>query len=228
MGKLQKADPAGIDLNLVADVAKQLAIESDRGSVVLGVAWMEEELTRLLKARCLPSTKTDKGDELFGVSAPVGTFSAKTLLAWRLGLVSDETKLKLDAFRKLRNEFAHLRNPITFSTPNIKDRIDHLFGLNLDISAGMWNVMLKSKDFAPVREKYKLSGGPEQLVKVLGPRSLIHFHICVVVAGLSYAADAATTIKPSVRMRAVVGEIPRDGGASPSSSGSSRDTSDQG
>ena len=60
----------------------ELSNESDRGSVVLAFAWIEDELTLLLKKFCLPSKSvTDKADELFGTSKGALDAASKIELA---------------------------------------------------------------------------------------------------------------------------------------------------
>lgn len=114
--------------------------ESDRGCVVLAVAWIENDLTRLLKRHLLPSPKTsESSDELFGARGYLGTFSSKIDLAYRLGLIRRSNHQCLHLCRRIRNDFAHLSDGLSFSTPCVSDRVSEIFRLNEHIIQELWN-----------------------------------------------------------------------------------------
>jgi hypothetical protein len=46
-------------------------------------------------------------ERLFGNNGPLGTSSSRTLMACHLGWLSPDRVERLDAFRKIRNIFAH-------------------------------------------------------------------------------------------------------------------------
>jgi len=76
----------------------------ERSCIIVGSTFIEEYLERAIK-KVLHGSQ-DK-DDLLGINKPVGTFYAKILLAWRMGLVDDEFKSGLEIVRNLRNDFAH-------------------------------------------------------------------------------------------------------------------------
>lgn len=85
---------------------REMATESDRASVILGAALLDEALSTLLKARLVPSGAAD--DPLFdGANAPIGTFSARTELSLRIGLIDANFARCLHLIRRIRNDFAH-------------------------------------------------------------------------------------------------------------------------
>lgn len=63
----------------------------------------------------------------------MGTFSAKIDLAYRIGLISLDEKSSFHLIRKIRNEFAHSSEEISFESDIIKDRISELFKLHKEI-----------------------------------------------------------------------------------------------
>jgi len=63
---------------------KQLLEESDRGAAVVGVAFLDELLGRLLKSRMLDGKTTE---DLFEGSSPLATFSARINVAYCLGCI---------------------------------------------------------------------------------------------------------------------------------------------
>src|SRR3989304_4581866 len=80
--------------------------ESDRASVILTAALLENSLEEMVKAMLVPSASAE--DPLFdGATAPLGDFSSKIEIALRLGLISDQFARDLHIIRKIRNAFAH-------------------------------------------------------------------------------------------------------------------------
>ena len=118
--------------NIAANFQISLKKESERGSAIVCATLLEESLYRMIKARLTPSS--EKKDELLeGAYAPLGTFSAKIDLAYRIGLISLDEKSSFHLIRKIRNEFAHSSEEISFESDIIKDRISELFKLHKEI-----------------------------------------------------------------------------------------------
>lgn len=87
--------------------------ESDAVVVIVGVAYLDGALQRLLTACLVDDPKLVA--ELFRYDGGLGSFGARVKLAYLLGLVSDEERNDLDLLRRVRNDFAH--NPeATLST----------------------------------------------------------------------------------------------------------------
>lgn len=84
-----------------------LHTESPRGMILVGAARLEERLEAMLLA-ALPQLRTA---DMFGGYQPLSTFSAKINFAWVLGLLDDESRKALHAYRRLRNEAAHSVTP---------------------------------------------------------------------------------------------------------------------
>jgi hypothetical protein len=57
---------------------------------------------------------------------PLSTFSSRILIAYHLGWLRSEQKAKLDAFRKLRNEFAHRAFKVSITDESMKALVDNL------------------------------------------------------------------------------------------------------
>ncbi len=75
----------------ICQMTDELSKESDRGSMIVAVAWIDDDLTRLLKSYLLSSHRSrEKEDELFGVQGYLGTFSAKIDQAYRLALIREQ------------------------------------------------------------------------------------------------------------------------------------------
>ncbi|PHQ35264.1 hypothetical protein [Rhodopirellula bahusiensis] len=103
--------------------------ESVRARVILSACYLDELLYQLLAVTLKPASKKD--DPLFsGGNAPLGTFSSKIELAFRMGLVPSGTKSSLHFVRKIRNRFAHDLTAATFCDPQILSWTRELHALN--------------------------------------------------------------------------------------------------
>lgn len=79
---------------------------------------LENRLKALLEAFFVEEVKDLKA--LFEVAgSAAGSFSAKTLLCYSLGLLSKEEKRDLDLIRKIRNDFAHKEHGWNFQMSRI-------------------------------------------------------------------------------------------------------------
>ncbi len=65
-------------------------------------------------------------DNLFDPDRPLGTFSAKINLAYRLGLISDDIEHAMQMIRRIRNEFAHSVEKASLSDGSHKSRVVEL------------------------------------------------------------------------------------------------------
>jgi hypothetical protein len=92
--------------------------ESDRGSVLISTAMLDDLLQRTIQEFLIEHPNTAKLTE--GFNAPLGSFSARTLAAYAMGLISVREYEELSALRKIRNRFAHDIH-ISFDDQQIKD-----------------------------------------------------------------------------------------------------------
>jgi DNA-binding MltR family transcriptional regulator len=111
MGNKQKKKNA--PLSLEGDSADQvnelLYKESDRGSILVLGAWLDELLGELLRRQLGHHQATV--DKLFdGYTSPLGTFSARINMAHALGCIAEDEWKALDKIRELRNAAAHFEH----------------------------------------------------------------------------------------------------------------------
>jgi hypothetical protein len=109
------------DLNAIFDDFKN---ESDRATVILGAAKLDSMLYLLLTKFLKPTTNGQ--DELLDGDNPLGTFSSRINLAFRLGLINNHFTKSLHLIRKIRNSFAHEINGISLCTGGQGDRVREL------------------------------------------------------------------------------------------------------
>jgi hypothetical protein len=110
---------SGTDEKEIHEALSELEHASPRGAAILGAAFVDENLTRLLKSKL----KQDKKllDDMFEPSRPLGSFGSKINLAFLMGLYSEEARTELDIIKNIRNKFAHRIAP-SFASPLIRER----------------------------------------------------------------------------------------------------------
>jgi DNA-binding MltR family transcriptional regulator len=97
--------------------------ESDRGLVLINATILDELLKQYLLAHLVEHKDIEK---LFnGVSAPLGTFSARILFSFAVGLLPEDEYRELNLIRNIRNEFAHSVE-VSFRTPSVVSRCQSL------------------------------------------------------------------------------------------------------
>jgi DNA-binding MltR family transcriptional regulator len=103
----------------VFEFRKTLTPETDRGCALMAAAYLDEQLGALLRAVFVDSKIAD---ELLEQSKPLGTFSSRIDAVFLLGLLSPAQRRDLHLIRKIRNDFGHKPDPITFEYPAIANR----------------------------------------------------------------------------------------------------------
>ncbi len=100
--------------------------ESDRGAVLVAASMFESALKELITS-VLKEPSNHNTDPLFSDGlAPLGTFSARIEMAYRLGLLEKNEKELLNLFKKLRNEFAHKIEANSLNDLRFRDRINSI------------------------------------------------------------------------------------------------------
>ena len=99
--------------------------ETDRAAVILAASIADELLRTLLAAHLVPISSAS--DELFdGANAPLGTFSSRIEMAYRVGLISVRLARDLHLVRRIRNDFAHNIQGCTFEDARVRQRVTEL------------------------------------------------------------------------------------------------------
>lgn len=121
------ADPAFGDFNRLQKIISEL---DERGLVLSLATFAEEALGELIEAFLIPSESSK--ELLRGFNAPIGTLSARNKMAYSLGLITRPQYEDIDRLRRIRNEFAHTWEPISFYEPKIINHIAALHFSTLD------------------------------------------------------------------------------------------------
>lgn len=104
---------------------KEIREQTDRGSVIVGAAMVEEMLAVVLQSRMTEMNRTHY-DAFFGFNGPGGSLSNKIELLYGLGLCNESFYGLLHKIRSIRNQFAHRIEPLTFDDPIIAPLVDNL------------------------------------------------------------------------------------------------------
>jgi DNA-binding MltR family transcriptional regulator len=108
---------------------KEFETESDRAAVIVAASILDELLRSFLVAKLVPVSSSS--DDLFdGSNAPLGTFSSRIEMAFRVGLVSVKFARDLHLVRKIRNDFAHTIHGASFEDTRVKNRVSELDNSN--------------------------------------------------------------------------------------------------
>lgn len=97
----------------------ELPKESPRGKVMVVTALLDEQLRRSIAGRLVTTPVTDKLTD--GFNAPLGSFAARIMAAYALGIISEGEHHDLEIIRKVRNDFAHSMTA-AFTDSSIRDR----------------------------------------------------------------------------------------------------------
>ena len=96
--------------------------ETDRASVILAAAMLDDLLCEILKVRLIPCSNSS--DALFDNSnAPLANFSSRIEMGYRLGLITHRFARDLHLVRKIRNSFAHDVSGCHFSDMQVRNRV---------------------------------------------------------------------------------------------------------
>lgn len=106
--------------------------ESDRGSVLVSTAILDDTLSEMIKAKLVPSYNRNDGLISEGFS-PLGSFAAKIEMAYRLGLIRENYKKSLNSLRKIRNDFAHASVKNGFDNQVTQQRIMNIVECNRNV-----------------------------------------------------------------------------------------------
>jgi hypothetical protein len=98
--------------------------ETDRGAVLLAASiideWLSEILINFLKENSISK------ELVLGFNAPLGTFSARTKMAFSLSLIEKREYDEINIIRKIRNQFGHNWQELNFDSEIIKKECDKL------------------------------------------------------------------------------------------------------
>ncbi|WP_143499341.1 hypothetical protein [Pseudomonas sp. Irchel 3H9] len=180
--------------NALQETLTSLLDETDRGSVVLAVAWLDEALSKVINKALVP-TPNNK-ELLLKPGQPIGDMGTKIILAYRLGLIPKNLVESLNLCRKLRNDFAHIASNLSFSTPSIIDRVSVLFQQNEDLITTMGNVLIDSNTYIHLNNPEGIT--IKNMLKEFGTKRLFQFTCGFLCAALAMLECETTQLTERV------------------------------
>jgi len=112
-------------LEKVIEFRQTLTKESDRGCALAVACYIDAELKELLRSYLIDDQK--EVDNLFHVSGPLSSFSARIDVCHALGLIGPQVRRDLHLMRRIRNDFAHQPGQIDFADESIASRCGELY-----------------------------------------------------------------------------------------------------
>ena len=128
---------------------KRLKGQGDQATAVMGPAYLEHVLERVLKAYFINLSKDDERRMFDGASNGVlGSFSSKIRLAYAISLLGPLSYSDLLLINDIRNVFAHSLHRVSFSHPLIIKDCDRLqyFKMTMERVLGSYTPHRKSLD----------------------------------------------------------------------------------
>jgi hypothetical protein len=108
------------------NMEQEFYLGSDRAAVILQAANVEDTLESLIRTKLRRPLPADLDHRLFETEGPFATFSRKILAGFAFELFGPIYRHDLNTIRELRNGFAHVRIPMTFTTPEVAGMCEHL------------------------------------------------------------------------------------------------------
>ncbi len=167
-----------MDFNLFDSFVEDLLGEKNaRPIIIVGASRIDDLLFRILSKHLLPkSSKTSHQDELLEGDNPIGTFSSRIKMVYRLGIIDQELFKILERIRSIRNKSAH---SIEFNIRKSPIR-EHI--------AELRKMVLKRKSYSKTMERY-FAGVDITEIKEL---QCIMITICVLLEAISETIDTTS------------------------------------
>jgi DNA-binding MltR family transcriptional regulator len=119
----EAVDKISFDASELPELFGRLQRESETAQVLIFASYLEDRVRLLIKSHLRHVSSAVVEEQIFGSNGPLSTFGSRISLSHQLGWISPTQKAKLDAFRKIRNEFAHSAFRVKLTDPSIADKL---------------------------------------------------------------------------------------------------------
>ena len=109
-----------------ATLRSLLTDHEDRATAIMIGGIIDDLLALGILAKFKRSPSENQTLELFTGYGPLSSLSARTSIGYLLGIIGADAKHDLGIIRRIRNDFAHIVEPINFETKSIADRCNSL------------------------------------------------------------------------------------------------------
>ncbi|MEA2893501.1 MAG: hypothetical protein QOI05_4294 [Bradyrhizobium sp.] len=113
------------EMNWLLEQAPRWVDRGQATTVLTSITVIEELLEAALMARMMPLTKKLRA-RLFDGYGPLNTLAAKADVAYAFHILSERDYDDMQIIRKIRNEFAHSREPLGFEVKRIEQMVSRL------------------------------------------------------------------------------------------------------
>ena len=167
-----------MDFNLFDSFVEDLLGEKNaRPIIIVGTSRIDDLLYRILRKHLLPKiSKKSQQDELLEGDNPIGTFSSRIKIIYRLGIIDNELFRILERIRAIRNKSAH---SIEFNIKKSPIR-EHI--------AELKKLVLKRKSYSKTLERY-FKGVDINEIKEL---QCIMITVCVLLEAISETIETTS------------------------------------
>jgi hypothetical protein len=108
-----------------SEIFQEIETQTDRSAAIIAATFVETTLRAAIETEWnIPSNSVR--ERIFKGYAPLSSFSAKIEIGSVIGLFGPKTHGDLNLIRKIRNEFAHFLNPLSFKTPHVERLCEQL------------------------------------------------------------------------------------------------------
>jgi DNA-binding MltR family transcriptional regulator len=118
-GAREAIDRLSFDPMDVPDLISKLKKESQTAQILIFYSYLDDRIKSILALQMDDLASQTAQERVFGLGGPLNGFSSRILIAYHLGWLSNDQKNRLEAFRRIRNEFAHNAFKIDFNDTRI-------------------------------------------------------------------------------------------------------------
>src|SRR6185436_10257300 len=99
--------------------------ETDRGCSLMAASYLDYQLENVIRAKLVNNETVVQ--KLFKFNGSLGSFSSKIEMAYSIGLIGEKAKKDLNLIRKIRNDFAHNYQPLSFTHKPMSDLCNQFY-----------------------------------------------------------------------------------------------------
>lgn len=144
MRAMAKTEKVPLEVESLREGLARFTKQGDRGTALIAAAWVDDALDARLRAVFRSDKKVV--EEIVGGMGPLSSFGARIKLAYLLDVIERNQRKDLDIIRGIRNDFAHRRGDVRFSTPSVRDRCRLLHAVHA-CRLGGWSIRSPKQQF---------------------------------------------------------------------------------
>lgn len=112
------------EVRALANFLSEFNRESDRGAALAAAAVLDDWLAKILTSFFADTPSSN--ELILGFNAPLGSLAARAAAAHALGLIQDNELEEITLIRRIRNEFGHSWQGVSFAGGRVADLCNQL------------------------------------------------------------------------------------------------------